>query len=502
MLACLVQFSVEKGNTPILQKLDLSNVVSSDLHDYSQESQRITNQFLDGLKREYAEKIIVLDDLEATPGDQSYDFYSDPAYLSDILSIEFLPESLKRSIYSTASTTFLSADERFPFEILKPFVVDAISLYRHVQLVVNSAVALQQPDSVVFFNGRSADQVAILDICREVGVKWFCLERSTDPEEGFFFEDFTIQDRVAFQEYAAMKMAKLSESELHQLTTWTERHLKHQSENPIQNPFLKTRRNFKNSSAKATPSLVPIYLSSLDEDLGAPGFESAGIRELLERTVEVSKSLITLGHSPVVVIHPNALNKSWNDLAILYAELNFEEFASVWPWNDISSYDLLSECTALITWRSSLGLEGMARGKRCFLLTESFYDLITDAKCLRVDDIEDVFSADFENSPVKAMLCYYWLNNRLNAYVSMNENPRIRSLINNLTSRPTRFLVIAKFSKWCVISFRLIFQQSRISPKEFLRFFQIVRLGKVGNRLLELKLKRFARRKMIQGATY
>lgn len=501
MLACLVEFSVSQGNLPVIQQLKLSGCLTSSTHDYSPETEELTELFLDCLEAEYGNRILILRDWEVTRSVTQTNFSPKPHFLKDILEIDAIPMSLRRSIYSTASTAFLSADEYLPFHTIEPFAIDAISVYNKTLYSCELAIANCEPDSIILFNGRSADQTAVLDMAKNVGLKWFCMERNTNPDSGFYFEDFMIQDRISFQQYVQSLKERSSDEEYREIIEWADSHLILQAGSIDYNPFLKSDSKSVDHENLESKNLVPVFLSSLDEDLGAPGFEVAGLNTLLERTIIICNSLADLGFKPLIVIHPNSLNKSWNDLSLLYEKLSSSKLLTVWPWDLVSSYTLLNKCKFFLTWRSSLGLEGMAMGKKCFLLTDSYYDIVTDAERLFEVNSKSFSSDTTGPNQEMAKFCLYAINNRINLYKNMEENVRVCLFITSLDSRVQQRVSTGRVFKRINLGLRFLFRNSSLTPKEFLRFFQFLYLGPLGNAMIQRKLSEMNRKATPKSAT-
>jgi len=146
-----------------------------------------------------------------------------------------------------------------------------------------------------------------------------------------------------------------------------------QSSDRKQNPTLGLR-DLSVNDLGVGHSIFPIFTSSIDEEMSCPNWSEDNVRSLTSRSILLSELAIKNGLMPVVVLHPNTLNKRWRDLSLVYSELNKNNLTISLPWSPISSYEYLERSNLVATWRSTIGLEGILRNKPLILLSDSVYD--------------------------------------------------------------------------------------------------------------------------------
>jgi hypothetical protein len=238
----------------------------------------------------------------------------------------------------------------------------------------------------------------------------------------------------------------------------------------------------------AGKKIVPIFTSSLDEDIAAEGYEITSLNILLERTISVSHFLSENGLIPIIVIHPNSLNKSWNDLSLIYKVLSNSAIEVVWPWDRISSYSLLDSSEFVITWRSTIGLEAMANGIPCYLLTNSHYDYISSAKVIDEKNFSMDLFAPEQVDRFSAKLALYCVNHRTTPFLKLNEPPefieKVLALIPTNSANYWNRVILRKVR----IIIKIFKGGNKVSPKEFIRFFEVIHLGWALNSIMGIKL--------------
>ena len=227
-------------------------------------------------------------------------------------------------------------------------------------------------DLVMFTNGRTPEQAVFKECAESELVPWLCLEHGARPGETYFLENFQTQDRVNTQALIKRTHDELTSPFADQLKLEFEHWRLKQENDPKHNPTLEFRSN--SESQLLRPGILPVFTSSIDEEMSCPGWSSDNVRNLTERTIHLCHEASRLGWDPMVVIHPNTLNKRWHDLSFLMTELKKQGVKAALPWDPVSSYQYLNESELVVTWRSTIGLEAIIKGKCLLTLSDTTYD--------------------------------------------------------------------------------------------------------------------------------
>lgn len=291
---------------------------------------------------------------------------------------------LSDSIYSTYCSSYsLTSDPKYSLKRMKDKHLklgrDFLINYEHITSLLN----VQDYGAVFLFNGRYPSQAGIKEAAEESGVEWFAVEHGSVPESSVHIEKFQTQDRDSIQSFIESWSIRLNVTEAEDFSRRSQLWLKRQQSDITQNPFIRGGLTGFPTFAEGR-KLATIFTSSLDEEIACPGWGDDDIRSLIERTVRLSKKLMSEGFNPVVVIHPNTGNKTWHDLSLMYRTFSKEGISFIPPWAEVSSYQLAQQSEVIATWRSTIGLEMIANSVSINLLSESQYDLLLNP--CRVDD--------------------------------------------------------------------------------------------------------------------
>ena len=267
-------------------------------------------------------------------------------------------------------------------------------------------------DLVIFANGRTPEQAVFKELSELRGIPWMALEHGAKPGESYHLESFQTQDRFRTQELISLIKSRLTGVEIAEIENFYEEWSRNQRFNVNQNPTLAFREH------ELTPKLLkdrclPIFTSSIDEEVSCPNWSEDNIRSLLSETVALCHSAFELGWEPIVVIHPNTLNKKWHDLSFMLSVLLKEKIEFALPWDSVSSYEYLNQCEFAITWRSTIGLEGIISGKRVSALSDTTYDKLIslpEARELFVQDSPLDFVNIESDAFTSKLVIYYYMN--------------------------------------------------------------------------------------------
>ncbi len=227
-------------------------------------------------------------------------------------------------------------------------------------------------DLLMFTNGRTPEQAVFKECAESELISWLCLEHGARPGETYFLENFQTQDRVETQTLIRHLFSALNEEQFSEFVDEFEDWKLKQENDVNHNPTLAFRSNSESQSLR--PEIFPIFTSSIDEEMSCPGWSLDNVRSLTARTVDLCSEASRLGWDPVVVIHPNTLNKKWHDLSFLITELKRHGVKAALPWDPVSSYQYLNQSDLVATWRSTIGLEAIVKGKCLLTLSDTTYD--------------------------------------------------------------------------------------------------------------------------------
>lgn len=264
-------------------------------------------------------------------------------------------------------------------------------------------------DYLIFTNGRTPEQAVFKELAEFHGIEWLSLEHGAKPGLIYHLENFQTQDRVSTQVLIKQTYNQLNKDQVRILNSEFEEWKLKQETDKGQNVALLFRNVAENP--KLSPRILPIFTSSIDEEVSCPGWSTDNVRSLTEKTIELCKEASGKGWEPLVVVHPNTLNKKWHDLFYLMTELRKNRINSVMPWDPISSYQYLSQCKLAITWRSTIGLEAIIQNKNLKVLSDTTYDETVGIKSSNLAEFElSEISVNYSEKDIflaKLIIYYY-----------------------------------------------------------------------------------------------
>lgn len=307
---------------------------------------------------------------------------------------EVFPEYkyLGLSLHSLSTSAFtMSSDPLAKITKYKKLLRRACSTYISYFQIAKNSIQEFKPELIILLNGRTPEQAVFREVAEKMNLPWLCLEHGAKPGKTYFLEDFQTQDRQKTQELIRRCSQNFSNENISKIEMEIDDWIKRQSSDRTQNPTL-SLRDLKVSNFLNGEDTFPIFTSSIDEEMSCPNWSNDNVRNLTDRTIKASEVSILIGLHPVVVIHPNTLNKKWHDLCLIYRELNNHGIKVALPWHEVSSYEYLEKSRLIATWRSTIGLEAVLRGKQVVLLSDTVYD-----ELIKFKSINDINFSNLDN---------------------------------------------------------------------------------------------------------
>lgn len=320
--------------------------------------------------------------------------YLDTEYLKlkDLKFTSSNHPSLGDSLYSEFATSVaLSSNPEFSIAQMRRKIHAMIQKYLFSYKLTDSAFEFADPEALVVLNGRFLTQAASKDVAIKKFIPVFFLEHGGHPGVKYHLESFQTQDRLEMQNNFLGKSIKdpIAREIVDDL-------LDQYQQNRLLNPFI-TNRLEKLPKGEFDQPIASIFTSSIDEEVACPNWSLDNVENLTERTIALSKYLAGQGYRVIVVIHPNAMNKSWADLALQINSLSESEVEFVPPWSAISSYGIVEDSKLVVTWRSTIGLEAVAAGKNLLVISDCHFDQILSEEHSNLEAFGRFFPSTLRN---------------------------------------------------------------------------------------------------------
>jgi len=402
--------------------------------------------------------------------------------MSDLKEVSEYSHYLSNSIQSILSTTYIKSTN--PNAKLKKYrkIVNNLELdFQMSYKATKILLADYSFETVIFLNGRYPAEAAIRYACIEAGKEFLSLEHGMPRGVNYHLELFQTQERDLKQQFLLKKRSEFSDQEIYdESDIW----LQNQRNNVVQNAFLSANR-FQN--IKINGSEVVFFTSSVDENIGSPGYLNDGWTTQHEAIYELGPKLKKIGMKLVVRIHPNALNKAWLDIAKIIRACRITSSLCLLPMSNISSYSLLDNTNKVIVWKSTLGLEANAMKKCVYLIAENDYDEMIDT--IRIKPGFSHFPENWDIDPLKSryVLCYKKNNGFPLGVRPLPEIVENKLVENEIKSKSTWDMSV-KRSRIGLLP-KAVFLSSRLTPGELLGIIKRLCGNRIGNSIFSFLLK-------------
>ncbi len=248
-----------------------------------------------------------------------------------------------------------------------------VSIY--IYLAMQEIISQYKPDRAYVFNGRFAEAVAFIGVCRKFGVEFYTHERA-----GSFGKYFLRKNALPHEIQPNLEEIK---------SLW--RNAKEGREKIGEQWFLERRSGIIQSwysfVGTQTKGLLPenfdkykykigIFNSTIEETYTLRGWENPLYRDDNEGILKIAESLLPHPDFQIFVrVHPNLKGKNNSQMREL-KEIGdkYPNVIIIYPESRIHSYTLMDHCNLIVTFGSSIGIEASFWGKPSILAARAIYE--------------------------------------------------------------------------------------------------------------------------------
>jgi hypothetical protein len=219
-------------------------------------------------------------------------------------------------------------------------------------------------DQIIFSNGRGPTDATILAMARKVDIKWQALESGANSGKYFVYENsphFAPDWWVAIKEFS--KSTTLDEMKDNAVTYWTKK---------LNGLEEFTNRDWSKGFERGSlpinlPKRFVTYFCTSEHEV--PVFDDfeeprPEFKTQAEAVKTLAKVCREMGLNLVIKRHPNSISKggSDNEKALWEWAENSKEILYLDPHSKFDTYALLKQSTAVLSYKSSTGIEAAALG--------------------------------------------------------------------------------------------------------------------------------------------
>lgn len=264
-------------------------------------------------------------------------------------------------------------DHRFDTHLYRHEIRRALSASVHVYETLKQEFIKNMPDRVYIFNGRIANHLPAVLLCKRLNIEYYTYEVSNSLNHYILIKNATIHDKSFAQEKIETLWAsggknreKVAKAWLEQLRFRDQKEklvsfTKHQQKGLLPIGFDPNKQN------------IAIFNSTIDEYAAIEGVENplyrpdetAGVHKILETFEHDDRYMFYLRAHPHMKKISRSKNSQLRDIDALASR--FSNLHVIWPAEIIDSYALLDACDKIVTFGSTIGVEAAYWGKPSIL---------------------------------------------------------------------------------------------------------------------------------------
>lgn len=264
-------------------------------------------------------------------------------------------------------------DHRFDTRVYLQEILRTLTASVHVYETLKREFKKFNPDRVYIFNGRIANHLPAVLLCKRMGIEYYTYEVAPTFNRYVLRKNATVHNiSVLHEEIENLWSAGVTDREKI-AKSWFEQKragikndnlisfTKHQEKGRLPKGFDPGKKN------------IAIFNGTIDEYAAIEGFENPiyspdetfGIRRIIETFEPDNRYMFYLRVHPNMKKISRSKNSQLRDIDALASR--FSNLHVIWPAEIIDSYELLDVCDKIITFGSTIGVEAAYWGKPTIL---------------------------------------------------------------------------------------------------------------------------------------
>ena len=271
-------------------------------------------------------------------------------------------------------------------------------------------------DIVVFLNGRFPGQAAIRQYCENMKLPFLVLEQGTPKNKRLHIQPFQTQETIYSRNLLSRKLEVSSEGDFITMENWGGKWIESQATS-FQNRFAIWDQGGESEISKvfhkASSKRAVCFNSSLEERFSNLGMEMNGWANQVEAFDQVIVQLKKLDYDIFFRIHPNYENKNLRSMFAIVVMLVRNRVSFAFPWEKVSTPNLILSADLVVTWGSTVALESTYRGIKTINLGRTSYDHLFDVRVFSANSgaLEDILGQMLPPEKSKSAVCAFLVRN-------------------------------------------------------------------------------------------
>lgn len=290
--------------------------------------------------------------------------------MDDVENIRYKNLEIGRGIASS----YISTRRNYEFNTEDvAFIQEMAIMCANVVENMESRISEFHPDQVILFNGRFAENNAVIEVCQKHGIAYYTFERSSAEGKYRLLKNALPHSiSYAHQEIQGLWEKANPETRAEIGRQWFENRLKG-GEELLQKFLAKQKKGTLPEGFDPKKQNIGIFVNSEDEFKLIKEYQFDGYRNQNEA---IHKILSHFENNQDLFfylrVHPHLRNIDSAQVREIN-EMNYSNVLIIHADEEIDTYELVRNCNRIVTFGSTVGIESTFLGKPSILFGNSFY---------------------------------------------------------------------------------------------------------------------------------
>lgn len=293
--------------------------------------------------------------------------------MEDVFKLKYKGMDVGRGI----AASYISTRRNYEFQKEdQEFISEMYQMCANVIDNLEELVEKLNPDQIYLFNGRFAEQNAIIEYCVANQLNYFTYERSSAKGKYKFFKNM-LPHSLKFRGQELERLRKeASEDEIKEIgKTWFDKR-QGGGEGVVKKFLSKQEKGSLPKSFDDSKENIAIFVASEDEHAAVKEHQSELFKTqnyAVNKIIEHFKNDTSIHF--YLRVHPHLRNIESAQISEIKA-MNFPNLTIIHAEEKIDSYHLMKSCDKTIAFGSATGIEACYLGKTSILFGHAYYESI------------------------------------------------------------------------------------------------------------------------------
>tara|TARA_R110002050_G_scaffold109799_1_gene221307 strand:- start:23981 stop:25480 length:1500 start_codon:yes stop_codon:yes gene_type:complete len=293
--------------------------------------------------------------------------------IEDVFAIAYKGYDIGRGI----AASYISTRRNYEYQVEDQGFIEEMALMC-VNVVDNLEFQLKefQPEKVIVFNGRFAEQNAIIEVCERQKVDYYTFERSSAKGKYKFFKNMLPHSLTfRWKELDRVRLEAPNDDLITIGSKWFEDRLSGGT-GVVQKYLSKQEKGLLPEDFDYEKENIAIFVASEDEHAAVKEHQSHLYKT---QNIAIKKIIKHFCDQPDIHfylrVHPSLQNIHSAQTSEI-KEMNYSNLTIIQPQESIDTYQLMNACDKTLAFGSATGIEACYMGKTSILFGHAYYESI------------------------------------------------------------------------------------------------------------------------------